>query len=59
LFSTPFAKLDEGKVATILRRLLGGEGGRALAREYGVSHSVISLIKSGKTWRHVKRKVAE
>ena len=49
------AKLDEKKVREIKTRLaLGEETGEAIAKQYGVSASVISGIKNGHHWRHVK-----
>ena len=47
------AKLNEYKVIDIKKRLLMGETGAKLAREYGVARTQISMIKNGKTWRHV------
>lgn len=44
----PMAKLPDAGVTAILQRLLNGEAQVSLAREYGVSQSVISLIKLGK-----------
>ena len=48
------AKLTEEKVSRIKHRLRNGESVVVLAREYGVSHQAISLIKCGKQWRHVE-----
>lgn len=48
------AKLDDPTVAVIKQRLLDGEKGRSLAREYGVSPSVICVIRKGRSWRHVE-----
>jgi group I intron endonuclease len=47
------AKLTEDDVRAIRARLATGERGRHLAAEFGVVESVVSLIKSGRTWRHV------
>jgi hypothetical protein len=49
----PLAKLSEKDVAEIRKRR--GKRGFivAMADEFGVSHSAISLIRSGKTWRNV------
>lgn len=47
------AKLTEDKVAQIRSRLAAGEKGNALAREYGVSPSVICVIRKGRAWNHV------
>ncbi|EAA6838861.1 hypothetical protein YS76_000657 [Salmonella enterica subsp. enterica serovar Oranienburg] len=46
------SKLTERKVVQIRRRYKrGGVTVRCLAREYGVSSSLISLVVSGKVWR--------
>lgn len=47
------SKLTEGDVAEILRRKRDGESQRRLAAEYGVVESVVSMIVTGKRWRHV------
>lgn len=51
----PQSKVTEGGVKNIRRRAsIGGFGIiKKLAREYGVSHSAISLIVSRKTWKHM------
>lgn len=49
----PAAKLDEGKVRDIKRRLAAGEGGSAIARAFGVSPAIITNIKKGDRWAHV------
>ena len=46
-------KLSDDDVLAIRRRALAGEKQGALAVEYGVSSPTISLIKSGRTWRHL------
>ena len=48
------AKLDDDKVIAIKMALSEGQSGVSLAEEYGVTPTQISLIKHGKTWRHVK-----
>ncbi len=48
-----FAKLTEKEVAVIKRRLINGEGVRAISRDYHVSHCTISQIKLGRNWKHV------
>lgn len=50
---TKQAKLTEAIVEEIKRRLNAGGGQRALAREFGVSHTVIYKIANGKQWQHV------
>lgn len=48
------AKLSESQVAKIRQRHAGGDiAQRALAREYGVSHTQIRQIISGKQWREM------
>jgi len=44
------AVLTNEQVVDIRSRLRAGAGVRALGREYGVSHSTISNIKTGKQW---------
>lgn len=46
-------KLTEDQVREIKRRLQNGERGRALGKEFGVTESNVSMIKSGRTWAHV------
>jgi hypothetical protein len=48
-----FAKLNEDQVARIKERLAIGVVKRHLAREFGVSPSLINFIESGAYWRHV------
>lgn len=50
----PKAKLTNEQVREIKKRLLKGEKGSVLAREYNVVPSNIYSIKSGNTWRHIK-----
>ena len=47
------AKLTDAAVLDIKRRLALGEKQQGLADEYGVTQSLISLIKSGKKWSHL------
>lgn len=47
-------KLSDDKVAIIKRRLLDGESGVLLAKEYGVAHGRIYDIKHGRAWPHVE-----
>jgi predicted transcriptional regulator len=44
------AKLTEKGVAEIREKLAAGVAQRALALEYGVSQSAISLLKRGRNW---------
>lgn len=46
----PNAVLDEDAVLAIVNRVNSGESVTALAREYGVAQSGISLIMSGRHW---------
>jgi len=47
------AKLTEAIVTEIKRRLLAGDTGTSLAKEYGVAHGRIYDIKHGRSWSHV------
>ncbi|MCB0072960.1 MAG: HNH endonuclease [Caldilineaceae bacterium] len=47
------AKLSEDDVIAIRSRLLDGEPGAALAKEYHVSAGTVSMIKNRQTWRHI------
>ncbi|ARQ95139.1 hypothetical protein FLAPJACK_214 [Bacillus phage Flapjack] len=46
--------LTEGDVIDIKKRLINKEKGRDIAKDYNVTHTVISNIKTGRTWCHVK-----
>jgi hypothetical protein len=46
------AKLSNADVVTIRAKLLAGETGRSVARQFGVHESCISQIKSGKKRRY-------
>lgn len=48
----PQAKLSESQVHEIRQRLAAGETGVALATEYGVCNSTISMIHKERTWIH-------
>ena len=48
------AQLTESQVRDIKSRLGKWGEGKRIAREYGVSESLISDIKSGRTWAHVQ-----
>lgn len=47
------AKLDEGRVAEIRRRIEAGEVMRSVADAYGISPATVQRIYRGYTWRHV------
>jgi hypothetical protein len=51
------SKLVEKDVADILALLKEGKMGIEIAKLYNVSKYTISLIKTGKTWKHVKRTI--
>jgi hypothetical protein len=48
------AKLRESDVLAIMERVAAGHFQKDIARDFGVSRSAISLIKSGQTWTHCK-----
>lgn len=51
---SPVSKLKESDVVRIKRLLNEGMRVIDIAKEYEISHSVISNIKNGKRWTHVK-----
>ena len=51
----PLAKLTEGDIEKIMIRIATGQTQRSIAADFGVSESLISMIKHGKLWRHVCR----
>lgn len=50
---SPWATLDNERVALIKARLARGLQNSVIAKEFGVDPSTISNIKHGKTWSHV------
>jgi HNH endonuclease len=48
------AKLDESKVVAIFALLKSGESQSSIARKYGVTQRVISLISRREAWKHVR-----
>ena len=48
------AKLSAEDVISIKSLLLKGETNISIAKKFGISTTVISYIKSGKIWRHIK-----
>lgn len=48
-----FAKVNSEQVLEIRRRLALGETHKDLAKEFGVCRSTISLINTGRTWKHL------
>lgn len=49
------AKLTEKEVIEIYERANSGDSGRMLAREFGISTSVVSKIKRGQNWTHLTK----
>lgn len=47
------AKLTEKDVIEIKTRIKNGETNPSIAKDFPVSHKMISLIRTGKSWRHV------
>jgi len=47
------AKLNDGKVKEIQRRCKNGENQRALAKEFNVTQTLISMIHLRKIWKHI------
>jgi hypothetical protein len=48
------AKLTEGDIPEIRKRLAAGESQGAIARDYKVNRTAISKIHRGEKWRHIK-----
>ena len=48
------AKINEDQALEIHARLKAGESGTDISKDYDVSKYLISRIKNGKAWRHVK-----
>ena len=49
------ARLTADDVRQIRRRITRGESNKEIAADYPVSHGMISNIRCGKSWRHVKQ----
>ena len=49
-----FAKLSEKDVLDIKSRLVNNESIREIAKQFNVTYQNISLIKTGRAWKHVK-----
>lgn len=49
------AKLHERDIPVILARRRAGDTKAAIARDYGVTPRVITLIETGEAWKHVGR----
>ena len=50
------AKLDEEDVMEIVQLLINGCGATDLAEAFGVAHTTISEISTGKRWTHIVSK---
>ena len=48
------SKLTDDQVREIKKRLLGTETISDIARDYPIDRKVVSRIKAGKTWKHIK-----
>lgn len=48
------ALLTDDKAREIIRRRWAGEPARALAREFGVSDSLVCAVAAGRKWAHVQ-----
>ena len=48
--------LDAETAVAIMKRLVTGENGNAIAREFGVSQNTIFKIRHGKSWAHLTGK---
>lgn len=55
--TNPKAKLNEEQVKTILN--MQNSRQKDLALQFNVSRSTIAMIRSGRTWKHVSRKIVE
>lgn len=47
------SKLTEDVAKQILERFRKGEKGSALAREYGVTHTLVTLLHKRRIWKHI------
>lgn len=47
------ARLTEALVSVIKLRIANGEKNTVIAKDFGVTHSLISRIRKGKSWAHV------
>lgn len=50
----PGAKISEADARSIVDRLVNGESGAALARQFGISRCTVSAIKVGRIWKHLR-----
>lgn len=51
--TNPHSKLTESDVVIIKQRLMDGHTHRAIAKDFGVHRSAVTLINRGKQWKHV------
>lgn len=49
------ARITEGEAREIIRLISEGQTNKAIAQIYGISHAQVSLIRLGKSWRHLPR----
>lgn len=49
------ATLSESQARSVIRRLAAGEGCVSVSRRFGVGYQAIRFIKSGRSWKHLKR----
>lgn len=49
----PSSKLTEKQVIEIRRKVKAGAGKRTVAREYGVSDTLVRFIVQRRTWKHI------
>ena len=47
------AKLSEAQILRIRARALAGEGQASIAKDYGVTQSHVSRIKTGSVWKQL------
>jgi hypothetical protein len=55
----PQSILKDEDIIDIHLRIASGQGVNSIARHYGVCHTVISHIKSGKRWSHIPKPIAD
>lgn len=56
--SHPSAKLTEEQAREILRRVGCGESQASLAREFGVTKTLVNRMKKNLCWKHIDREVS-
>lgn len=53
------AKLSESQAKDVLRRAMAGENQRVIAREYGIGQQLVSRIKVGLAWTHIRTHIED